>query len=243
MIVTEYLLSESFSGVNQLQANGTVVSGNSSPSGVVGRLEIINGVMCATVNSGDMQTSLGHRSEIRAQNDVIGEFWYTWDMLIPTSWESDIAMSVMQIHDSPDGGDNPRFPNFLLTVEDDSLVVLVPSATLPTEGVNGTRVAVESLQKGQWLNFCLHVSWQTSTTGFRELFINKTPVYKQFGIATHYTDINGPYLKLGVYDYYHVGSFLEKTAYFRNVRVWTGNDGYQQVMGGVPESKRLKIMV
>jgi len=242
MKIVDYPLIDSFSSVFQLQANGVNTSGNDSPAGIPGRLEIVDGVMRATVLSTDAQTSLGHRSEIRAESNPVGEYWYTWEMLIPESWVSDVAIAVMQIHDSPDGGDNPRFPNFLLTVEGDHLVALVPSATLPTEGVGGTRVAVENLYKNRWISLCLHVSWATTASGLIELFIDRTPVYKRFGIATHYIDANGPYLKLGVYDYYHVGSFLEKTAYFRNLRIWSGNDGYQQVMGGLPESKKLMVM-
>lgn len=242
MKIVDYSLNGSFSGVYQLQANGVNTSGNDSPAGIPGRLDIVDGVMRATVLSTDAQTSLGHRSEIRAESNPVGEYWYTWEMLIPDTWASDIAMSVMQIHDTPDGGDNPRFPNFLLTVDGDSFVALVPSATLPTEGVNGTRVAVNKLVKGRWYALCLHVSWQTTTGGFIELLIDREPLYKRFSTPTHYADASGPYLKLGVYDYYHIGSFAEKTAYFRNVSIWSGNDGYQQVLGGLPRSKKSLLM-
>ena len=242
MKIVDYSLNGSFSGVFQLQANGLNTSGNDSPDGIPGRLDIVDGVMRATVLSTDAQTSLGHRSEIRAETHHVGEYWYTWEMLIPDTWASDIAMYVMQLHDTPDGGDNPRFPNFLLTVEGDSFVALVPSATLPTEGVNGTRVAVNKLVKGRWYALCLHVSWQTTTSGFIELLIDREPLYKRFSTPTHYADASGPYLKLGVYDYYHIGSFAEKTAYFRNVSIWSGNDGYQQVLGGLPRSKKSLLM-
>jgi len=53
-------------------------------------------------------------------------------------------------------------------------------------------------------------------------------------VPTEYDNVQGPYLKLGPYDYAHWGDFGEKTAFYADAKVWSGNDGYQTVMGGVP---------
>lgn len=237
-----YLLSESFAGVYQMQAAGVIDTGDNYPAGIGSSLSIVDGVMRATVSDTDDQTALGQRAEIRAPSDARAERWYTWEFMIPTEWDDDAPMSVMQIHDSPDGGDAARFPNFLLTIESGQIVALVPTAALPTEGAAGTRIARRPLVKGRWYSGFLHVSWQIGATGFRELFLDGVPMFRHFNVATHYDDVAGPYLKLGVYDFYHAGGFGTKTAYFRNAAVWSGNDGYQTVMGQLPRPESAMLL-
>lgn len=236
--IVDYPMSSGFGGVYQVQAAGIVDTGAAYSNGVGDSLSIVGGVMRATVRDTDPETALGQRAEIRAPSDGIGEFWYAWEFMIPDSWDDTKSMSIMQIHDSPDGGDAARFPNFLLTIESGAINALVPSATLPTEGASGVRVARRQLTKNHWYSGCLHVSWQAGATGFRELFIDREATFREFNVPTHYVDVTGPYLKLGVYDFYHAGGFGTKSAYFRNLAVWAGRDGYASVMGGVPTARR-----
>jgi len=236
-LIVDYPLISSLSGVNTVQAMGSVVSGDSIPSGIAGALYFENGCLVATVRDSDPETALGLRSEITAPADPVGERWYCFDFMIPESWDVTKPMSIMQIHDTPDGGDGGKWPNFAVTVENGQIVCSVPNGALPTEVGTGFKNGGIRLQNGKWYSGCLHVNWQTTAIGFREFFIDRVPLFRQFNVATHYVDAVGPYLKIGVYDFYHLGGFGTQSARFRNVKVWSGNDGYQTVMGGPPLPK------
>ena len=199
--------------------------------------------MVARISNTDEITALGRRSEITAPADARAERWYQWEFMVP---EHDVVhpFSVMQIHDKPDGGDTERYPNFLLTIEGGQIIMSVPRAVLPTQDGFGRRVAIANLEFGRWYSCCLHVNWQIGATGFREFFLDRQPYMRESGIATHYDDVAGPYLKLGVYNFY--GSYpvegFSHVAHFRNASVWSGNDGYQAVMGGPPiPSKQMLV--
>ena len=239
---------DSFAEVYQLQANGINDSGDNLPSGIPTCIDVVadplgqrGNVMRATTRDADAATSLGQRSEIRYESQGLGEYWFRWKFMLPESWADDRLFSIMQIHDSPDGGDNPRFPNFLIMAGVSEIVVMVPNATLPTESATGKVVGSVALVRWKWYDCCLHVNWQTGATGFRVLFIDQVPVIRQFGIPTHYADVTGPYFKLGVYDYNHAPGWGERTAYFDDVEIWSGNDGYQAVMG-LPEPAKTMLL-
>lgn len=234
-LIVDYPLSSTFAGVNSLQAMGIGVVGNAAPTGIPGSLIISGGAMVATLRDTDPETYTGQRAEITAPADPLGEHWYCFDFYIPQDFQTaGSLLSVMQMHDTPDGGDGGKFPNFLLTVEDERIGVYVPNTNLPAEGATSRRVGTAPLVKGEWLSGCLHVNWQPNNTGFREFFLNRVPLFREFNVGTHYVDAVGPYFKLGLYDAFHRGSFGSRTAMFRNVKIYSGNDGYQTVMGGTP---------
>lgn len=231
-----YPFSSTFAGVTQLQAGGIIDTGNNYPDGITDRLIIEDGVLRARVSSSDTLTAGGHRSEIVHAAGGRSEYWYTWQTMIPTSgWDDAASMAVMQIHESPDVGDAARHPNFLIIIENGQIIARVPSATLPTESQGGTRIAVAPLVKDRWYSFAFRASWQITGIGFRELYIDGVPVLKQWNIATHYDDVTGPYLKIGAYDFFGTLSG-EVTAYHANVKVWSGNDGWVDILGSLPVS-------
>lgn len=233
--IADYPLSATFAGLATMQAMGQIVAGNAAPNGIGDALTIRDGVMVARVRDSDPMTALGRRAEITAPPDAREERWYTWDFMVP---EHDIShpFSVMQIHDTPDGGDTDRYPNFLVTIEAGQIVISVPRAVLPTQDGFGRRIAIADLEFGRWYSCALHVKWSIDNSGFREFFLDQVPYLRESGIATHYDDAVGPYLKLGVYNFYgsYPPSGFDHTAHFRNAAVWSGNDGYSGVMGGVP---------
>lgn len=234
-LIVNYPLSTSFAGVNSLQAMGGVVTGNSSPSGVGDSIRILNGAMESTVRDTDPETFAGQRAEITAPADPVGERWYSFEFFIPREFDTRGSLfSVMQIHDTPDIADGGKFPNFLLTVEDGNVGVYVPNSNLPAEAANARRVGTAPLVKGRWMTGCLHVNWQANNTGFREFFLDRVTLFREYNVGTHYVDSIGPYFKLGLYDAFHRGSFGSRTAMFRNAKIHSGNDGYQNVLGGSP---------
>jgi len=237
--LVDYPLTRNFAGIATLQAAGQVVSGNAFPEGLGNALKIADGCMVATVAHDDPITALGRRSEITAPADPREERWYAWEFMIP---RQDVShpFSVMQIHDTPDLEDAPRYPNFLVTLEGGQIVISVPSAVLPAQEAYGRRIAIADLEFDRWYACCLHVKWAIDNTGFREFFLDRVPYLREFGVPTHYDDAVGPYLKLGLYNFY--GSYpaggFRHVGHFRQASVWSGNDGYDAVMGAPPLHQR-----
>lgn len=227
-------LSSNFNGL-QLQAIGQYVNGSDHPEGIPGRIEIGQGVAQVTLVQGDPKTSLGNRSElIWLPYSSFGEYWYTFEFMVPVTWNYTKPIAIFSVHDIPDNGDLPRHPELGLRVADNLLRIEIPAATLPTESLEFNRAAFIPFKFGEWTKLALHSNWQTTNSGFREVFINGIPYLRQFSIPTHYDDVSGPYAKFGVYDYTAQQDFGILTAYFRNIKMWSGNDGYQTVMGGIP---------
>lgn len=217
-----------------LQADGLEYTNAQMPDGLANNLTIENGVLVSTMRATDEYTYFGHRADISWPPDTRAEYWYTWSVMIPPSWaDYDKRIVLAQIHDRNDVGDPSQAPNFALYADNRELTAVVPESIYPTAIADGVPKGGIPFVLGQWYECCLHANWQISG-GFREFFINRIPIFREFGVATEYDNVLGPYLKIGLYDGYHWGDFGVKTAYYRDVRVWSGNDGYQTVMGGVP---------
>jgi len=237
-----YPLSSTLGDVYQLQAQGQNVSGAAYPAGINDALSIVQDptgqrgmVLRATVRDTDDMTSLGQRSGIRAAGDTRAEHWYRWAFMLADDWIADRLFSIMQIHDSPDAGDNLRFPNFLLLAGVGSIDAYLPAATLPTESASGAVAGSIPLERGRWYDCCLHVLWSITAPGaFREFYIDGRSLMRQYNVATHYDDTNGPYFKLGAYDYFHAVGWGSRTAYFTDVQILRGSAGYTEGMGQVP---------
>lgn len=249
-LATEYPLSVSLAGVTQLQANGTIDTGDNLPNGIDGRLFITadplrerGNVLRATLYESDALTASGRRSEIRAGNDARQQYWYTWDCLLTdAAWLTTDDFVVMQIHDSPDGGDPARAPNFLLVVEAGEFRVMVPSATLPTEATTLKTVASFPVTLGRWMRFTLNIDWQISGIGLRRFWANGVQILNQNQVATTYDDVSGPYVKLGPYNYFSLSSWTSRTLYLSNVRIWSGVANFTDGMGRSPIAPGLTVM-
>jgi len=67
-----------------------------------------------------------------------------------------------------------------------------------------------------------------------EVFVDGVQIYKNWNLATAYT-ADTPYFKLGIYDGPHLANFGTKSARFRNLKRYSGNGGYSDVLdSGVP---------
>ncbi|MFO0388993.1 MAG: heparin lyase I family protein [Alphaproteobacteria bacterium] len=234
--IIDYPLNADFSGVNTLQAQGVIDTGNNLRDGIEGALSIENGVMKSTITQSDTLTATAIRSEITAPADSFTERWYVWEFMLPEGFNPNIApISLMQIHDTPDGGDGAKAVPFALYYEQAGyLAAHVPLQTLPAEGANFKPAGITDFERGRWHKACLHAFWSTTFTGFREFYMDGVPLFRHFNLPAMYSDVTGPYLKLGCYDATHNARFGSCTAYFRNVAIWFGNDGYFTVMGGIP---------
>lgn len=220
-----------------MQANGVQVAGNAGLSGIDGRIEIVsdpNGqrgnVMRTTLYESDAEIVGGQRSEITGPNGGLSEYWYSWSMMIDPTWtDLESKFILAQIHDSPDDGDGSKAPNFLAVVVSGHLRCAVPAQTLPSEGGNLRWVGTAPIVPGRWFDCCLHVNWATGSTGLREFFVNGTPMFREINIPTQYSDVDGPYLKLGIYNGLSAsGGWVSRRAYYSDVRIWSGDATYEQ---------------
>lgn len=231
-------MTTSFAGIKSLQANGSdnpgpSPTGDEAPNGIEGRLDIVQdptnvlgNVMRSTLYETDAVTATYPRSEIAGYADSVGEeCWYSWKMMLSPDWTNySSPFILMQIHDTPDVDDViVKTPNFLVCVIDGHFRVIVPGETLPDETNVFLRQKSHKIESGKWYHFCLHVYWATNVVGFRELFIDGVRLYSEFGIPTQYTDIIGPYLKLGVYDGLSAADgWGSRRAYYSDIRIYKG---------------------
>ena len=229
------------------QANGMISGVESAPDGIPGRLEVQDGWMVSTLDASDELTASGLRSECYFAPNPRGEWWYTWDFRVPEGQSADERRFIaMQIHDSPKTSDPtylPRHPTFLVYVERNAgdqphFVVRVPSMVLPGQDPAGRIVVARPLEVGRVYRLCLHVNWQIDNTGFREFFVDEEPLMRQYNTPTTYDDETGGYLKLGVYIGTTPLNIGSRVAQYRNIKIWSGNDGYQAVMGSAPRPER-----
>lgn len=229
------------------QANGIISGVESAPEGIPGRLEIQGGWMVSTLDESDELTASGRRSECYFAPNPRGEWWYTWEFRVPEGWSVDEhRFMVMQIHDSPNISDPaflPRHPTFLLYVErlaGDQLhfVVRVPSKVLPEQDPDGRIVAARPFEIDRVYRLCLHANWQIDNAGFREFFVDDEPLMRHYNTPTTYDDVTGGYAKLGLYRGSAPLLFGRRVAQYRNIKIWSGNDGYQAVMGSAPRPER-----
>lgn len=226
-----------FSVIQGLSGNGQAVAGASYPQGIPGVLTIENGIMRAFCSDDHATTSGGHRTEIYLPADTFtAESWVTWSFMLPSAYWADFTgiITIAQFHDTPDSGDPARQPSFMLQFNNRNLQTTWPSAVLPMEVSASRQVSGLTLELDRWYSMCARFKWSITTTGFREIFCDRVPIYREWNVPTNYDDVVGPYFKLGMYFTNNGNSCGQKVLYARNLERWTGNDGYQAVMGGVP---------
>ena len=236
-LATHWPLTESFRGIKSLHANGSdnpgpSPTGDQAPNGIEGRLEIVpdptgvrGNVMRSTLYETDADTASHKRSEIAGYAETLSEYWHSWKMMLSPDWtDYKSPFILMQIHDTPDVDDGiVKTPNYLVCVIDGHFRVIVPGETLPAETNVFLRQSGYKIESGRWYDFCVHTNWATNVTGFREMFIDGIRVVYEFSLPTQYTDIIGPYLKLGVYDGLSASAgWVSRRAYYSDIRIWEG---------------------
>lgn len=235
--IADHPLLLNFSGVDNLEARGLNVSGNSVPSGISDAIKIYNGYAAMAVKEADAETYGERRSEMsfKPQLDPTGERWYSWDFMVPSSWKSDErGFAVMQIHESP--GDSVAV-QFTLHLENRQLVTRVPvDVTVP--GNSSYRSSWTPFEYDRWYSLCLHANWQYNNTGYWEMFIDRNIMFKRFHFPNCYNRALGGYLKLGIYNFNGYSGWGQKTAHYKNVKIYSGNDGYQTILNGAPLSTK-----
>lgn len=228
----------SFSTVRQLQSNGTIIAGNLSPSGVSGRMEIVNGVFRSTIVDTDTPTATGVRSECAFDLAALGdEEWITFDLRInEQDWDDNGFISICQIHNKDTI--NAAVP-LLIAVKFDAWLVITPAQDPPTEQANTQQVIYE-FDFNKWNKVAIHAKWINNNTGFLEVYINYISVHRRFNQGTAY-NADTPYFKLGAYDAPHLLGFGTKIAYYRNLKMYKGLESHSVTLGRAPKPRRNRI--
>lgn len=233
-LISSSPLSQSFAGVQTLQAHGSGPDATLYPYGIPGTFDLEDGAAKITVRDTDAGTFGERRAEMTfAETSPTGERWYKWEFMIPTDWNFSAGMAIMQIHEDPDDGAPATAVQFVLMLENNLLIPNVPVNVL-APGASAYRLTPQPFEFGRWYSMCLHANWQITAIGSWELFIDGIAAFRQYGIANAYNYIKGGYLKLGIYNYRAAEGWGTKTIHIRNVNISSGNDGYQAVMGQVP---------
>ena len=242
---TYWPMTASFAGVPSLQANGSAgLSGDDSPAGVSGRLEIVpdptgvrGNVMMSRLFEGDAESGNGTRSEIADEPSDFAEYWYSFKMMFGDDWGDFLApFSLCQLHDTPDGGDGLKTPTMMLAILSGHIRGIVPG-TLPTENQMFNRSGCVGARAWHWYDVCIHANWKKSgVAGFREIFIDGVRIWGDVNQVTSYDDVAGPFFKIGVYEGLNAtAGWAQRTAYFSEVRVWSGAASYMDGMGRLPQ--------
>lgn len=235
-------LDTDFSACQYVQANGIFGSGPTMAKGVKDRIEILGGVARLYLNVADADTASGVRSEIILGTfpNGTGEYWSTVDFKY--DWDYTGVIAIGSWYATPDPGDGLKYVPIGYRIRNGCLVIQVPDKP-PVEGIGSQVIATIPITRGRWYSLCTHVNLQPTTTGFREIFLDAAPIVRQFGVITAYSDAVGPYFKMGPYDGSHEKKLDAATLYLRNATMWSGNDGYQAVMGKLPMAPRRMLQV
>lgn len=223
----------SFEAVS-VSANGTHDFGRNHPNGMPGRLEIADACLQVTLYPTDAKTNLGLRSEVTIGTFPTnsGEYWSQFEFRLPEDWAYQDLVFVGSWYATPDAGDPTKHVPMGFRLTNGAFAVIVPQSFTSVSN-NGETVVRAKVEPGRWYRVTCRTNLQQTATGFREIYLDRVPILKQSGIITTYDDAIGPYFKCGVY--VDGTSFDRLRIWFRNFAVWQGNDGFNAILGGVPE--------
>lgn len=233
--LSDFSLNTNFAGT-YLQANGIAVSGDGAPSGIDGRIEIVDGAARLTVYGTDAETALGHRSAVHFGTfPNSGECWSSVDFMVDPLWTTNNVATIGSWYPTPDAGEELIIKHVnigLRLVNRDTLFVNVPAAVLPSVTATGRTVAVRKIEQGRWYNITIRINLQTTAIGWREVYLDCVKIYGEYNVPTAYDDVTGPFYKMEArtlsQDYDRVRIWV------RNARQWTGNESFATTMGGPP---------
>lgn len=236
-LLATWPLSTTFAGLGLLEANGTSVTGDESPGGIGTHLYMLDGKMVARNNETDAATSGGHRSEIvpGPVESLGNERWYSFEWMAPSvSWPAvdgcsgNRMFAIMQIHDTPG---SPRCPCFELWYDGKEFMVNIPAFQPPIENENYRGMGAIGAELDVWHTVVLHALWSNTAAGLLEIYINRMPIFRAFGIGTAY-NADAPFLKLGTYNYQGLTGFGERVGYYRNLKIYSTGDLFTDILGG-----------
>lgn len=202
----------------------------------------------ATIYPSDQITRLGIRSEISHGRESVHangggeERWYRVEVYFPSSSIGPDWCTLMQIHDTPDDGENPvKFMNFIIRTKDGFAHVLIP-ADMPNE-ISAFRSPPGRQVKlicDRWVTLALHTNFSNSNNGFMEFWYDGVLMTREWSRPYGYNDVVGPFWKVGIYDLdgNHGANPPAKIyqVWYRNAKVYGPGHTAEEVLGVAPRN-------
>lgn len=214
----------------QWQTNGaTGTDASLIPAGRIELVSLDGETACRfTVADSDELAANGNRTEIRGPSVTIGgEYWYSWHTYVPEGFGNDRVLTldqlpnfaVGQFHQAPDGGEYSSPPMPMLY---DAGKMVIRSyydegATSTSESYTRRTLASFRCLPGAWRHFVLHVLWDASSSGFIEMWCDRRLVASETGQANCADNSEGPYPKLGVYNFGSLASYGTRQIFSKGI--------------------------
>lgn len=219
-----------------IQADGVDSNTAAYPTGISGAIFLTDDpagsgetVIEYTRTTAQAIAALGNRSEMWYQGPDVGDTaWYWWASYIPSSWPDTMDFCVLQLHDTPDGGDASKPPTMLGYLDEFGRFQLwnaydTNATTTPAKNDFDRQLMQWKYPKGEWVEWVMHVTWSaTAGAGSLEFWRNARKVYVETDQINTYNDTVGPHWKQGVYDYFSFGGYGSRTQYGKGLVVADG---------------------
>jgi len=168
------------------------------------------------------------RAEITLQHletSIGSEYWYEVSIFIPEDWidSSPPAWDIVaQWHGIPDfsEGESWRSPPLAFYIDGNKFRIRNRSSSkrvMPPGDQGDVQTWYFSYQKGEWMDWKVHVKWSYADDGLLEVWRNGTKLITKTG-PNCYNDALGPYFKIGIYS---SGSNFPRIVY--HDKVYFGN--------------------
>ena len=229
--------SSDFIKCRWLGANGEFASGASLPDGIANRIYVEDSVCKLYVDTAaDAPDASGwKRSEIDFGEfpAAFGEFWTVFDFKYDWTFSEYVVIGSWAV--MINGSSGTTYVPLGFRIKNHCLLIQSPADSWAISFSNQELASVP-ITPGKWYRVCAHVNLKSDATGFREVFLDGVPIVRQYNVQTTYSTATAHYFKLGPYDGDHLQAFPYASMSLRNVSMWSGNDGYQTVMGCVPRT-------
>lgn len=204
-----------------LQTNGKDFTGQSVAQGLKNQLTFFDNygdsfgkVARFDLHRSDAPTWNRMRTELVATDSARNtEFWYGFGVLIPdrvTTTESHIT--VFQIHDNPDVGENgARQPTLDIAIDatnsmrifnaydSDFITTAAGVRSLPNVDYTHRQLAAWEMVPDEWNYIVMQANWASDETGFLNIWRNGHLVFSENNHPNTFNDKLGVYAKIGVY--------------------------------------------
>lgn len=223
----------SFADVRAIYSKGLYYAGYQAPDGIPDRIWIEDDACHLYLDITDPETLLWKRTECELGflPTTFGEYWFTFDFMY--EWDFPNYVVIGEIANKIGEEYGVTYATLGYRVYNHCFLV---QAQRNYSGLsfNNRVVASVPIKPRNWYSVCVHINLQPDTTGYLEIYLNKKLIAKEFNTQTAISTASAHYYKYGVYDGDHQESFAKAKMRLRNVTMWQGLSGYQEVLGGVP---------
>lgn len=258
-----------FASYRALEANGQLLAGSASPSGIQGRIDRVQDPLGQRGRVGQMSIFRsdnfnygGIRAELSGYDDPLGvERWYAWGFMVPSSWTfAESTVKIFQIHDRADADENGvRHPTLQVVVTatgkvqiwnayDPDRVTTAPNIS-PVPNVDYTfrKLAEWNLQTDAWVDLIISARWAADNSGHLSIWKNGLAVFEESSHINTFNDQRGVWFKNGTYALARSNDWTRLTYYTTGVVVGDGSETLMSMsslfVSTVPEPSHVAMFI